>query len=120
VTSRDTTMARLATFLAKVANALQVHRNLERPERVAQVGSDRLAQRKQANGLQLDLRLQLINLRIKPDDFLCKTHVASRHGFNRIGKLCFAQPAHLDDAVAQPFKLVMERLDDMFRHGSSL
>ena len=110
----------LGHVLGQIADALQIGRNLQRGQRLAQIERQRLAQRQQAHHLLLDVEFKLIDVRVQRHGLFRQSGIAPDDGVDGVGELRFAHPAHLDDGRAQCFELVVKRFDDVFGHACLL
>ena len=98
----------LGDVLGKVADALEVRRDLDGGDGFAQVDRHGLTQGDQAQGLGLDVHFQLIDLLVRGNSLFGEGAVAAGDGVDGIGKLPFRKAAHAREALIDPVKGLFE------------
>ena len=109
----------LGDVLGEVADALDVARDADRRDRLAQVDRQRLAAGDHQDRVLLDLPLQHVEPRVGRDDGLGERRIAAHERADGVDEHLLGDAAHLGDAAAQVLKLGVVGADDMFRHGAS-
>jgi len=88
--------------------SLEIGRDFECCQGLAQIVRHRLAQRQKPDRLLFDLLLEDVDAQIRRNRLLGKRRVAPQDRFNGVRQLRFAQATHLNEAGAQRFELVLE------------
>ena len=88
----------LGDVLGEVADALDVARDADRRDRLAQVDGERLAPGDGQDGVLLDLALEHVEARVGGDHRLGQRRVAAHERRDRIDEHLLGDAAHLGDA----------------------
>ena len=109
----------LGDVLGEVADALEIVRDAQRADDLAQVDRHRLAPRDGEDRALLDLALQIVDGRIERDHALRERRIAPRQRIDRLGDLLFGEPAHLGDHAGEVLQVDVEGLRGvLISHGT--
>ncbi len=97
-----------------VAEALQVGRDLERRDDVAEIDRHRLAERQQADDERADLLLERVDRRVALDDRVGGFRVAPQDALDRAVELRLDEAAHAADQGVELRELLVVGLHDVF------
>ena len=95
----------LGDVLGEIADALDVARDADRRDRLAQVDGERLAPRDGQDRVLLDLPLEHVEAGVGGDHRLRQRRVAAHERSDRIDEHLLGDAAHLGDAAAQVLQL---------------
>jgi hypothetical protein len=98
----------LGAVLRHVADALEIARDADRRDDLAQVDRERLAARDRQHGALLDVPLQRVHALVHGDHGLREGRVAPDERIDRVGQLLLGDAAHLGDGGAQALELCVE------------
>ena len=98
----------LGDVLGEIADALEIVRDAQRADDLAQIDRHRLAPRDGEDRPLLDLALQRVDGRIERDDALGELAVAPRQRIDRFGDLLFGEPAHFGDHAGEILQVDVE------------
>ena len=98
----------LGDVLGEIADPLEIVRDAQRADDLAQVDRHRLAARDGEDRALLDLALQRVDGRVERDDALGELGVAPRQRVDRVGDLLFGEPAHLGDHAGEILQIDVE------------
>jgi len=108
----------LGDVLGEVADALEIARDADRRDGLAQVDGHRLAAHEGQDGALLDRALERVEPRVDGDHRLGKRRVAADQGGDGVGQHLLGDAAHLRDGAAQILELGVVGADDVVRHGT--
>ena len=112
----------LGDVLGEIADPLEIVRDAQRADDLAQIDRHRLAAGDGEDGLFLDLVLQRVDRRSPtPTTRLARSASRRDQRLDRIGDLALREAAHLRDLAGELLQVGVERLDGVFahRHASS-
>src|SRR5262249_37549192 len=96
-----------------VADALDVHHDLENRRDETEVARGGLAEREHPDALLVDRELALIHLTVAVDGVLRELAITIGERLHRIGDLRFDERPHRKELVFESTKLCVERLVDV-------